>query len=84
MRKIIVFLLVQFYILAINAQVTVDAVIDSTGIFIGQQTGITLQVSADSKASVKFPHYDSLQQIIPGIEVISSSPIDTSKVNDGK
>ena len=49
MRKIIVFLLVQFYILAINAQVTVDATIDSTAIFIGQQTGITLQVSTDSK-----------------------------------
>ncbi|MBQ0104318.1 MAG: hypothetical protein KBS99_09150 [Prevotellaceae bacterium] len=84
MNKIITYLLLQFGFLMLHAQVTVDATIDSTQIFIGEQTGITLQVSADAGKSVVFPKYDSLAQIVPGIEVVSALPVDTERVNDGK
>ena len=66
------------------AQVTVDAKIDSTQIFIGEQAGITVEVSADAGHAVEFMHYDSLQQMIPGLEVLSVSEPDTELLNDGK
>ena len=52
-----------FSVVSLSAQVTVDAKIDSTRIFIGQQVGIAVEVSADAGKSVEFAHYDSLQQI---------------------
>lgn len=67
-----------------RAQVTVDAKIGSTQIFIGQQVGITLEVSADAGKSVEFPQIDSLHQLIPGIEVLESTLPDTDLVNEGK
>ena len=67
-----------------SAQVTVDATIDSTQIFIGQRVGITLEVSADANKLVELPQFDSLQQITPGVEVLSCSDADTSRINDGK
>lgn len=68
----------------LRAQVTVDAKIDSTEIFIGQQVGITLEVSADAGKTVEFLKFDSLQQMVPGIEVLETSVPDTEFVNDGK
>lgn len=67
-----------------HAQVTVDATIDSTQIYIGQRVGITLEVSADRGKAVELPEYDSLQQIVPGIEIMSVSPVDTGLLNDGQ
>lgn len=67
-----------------NSQVTVDAKIDSTHIFIGQNVGITLEVSAAKGMKVELPGYDSLQQIIPGIEYVGATNADTNYINDGK
>lgn len=66
------------------AQVTVDATLDSTQIFIGQPVGVTLEVSADAGKNIELPHFDSLQQIVEGVEFIKSSDVDTEYVNDGK
>lgn len=68
----------------IKAQVTIEAKIDSTRIHIGQQVGITLEVSADAGKSVEFMQFDSLHQIIPGIEVLKSGEPDTAYLNDRK
>ena len=68
----------------VRAQVSVEANIDSAQIFIGQRTGIRLEVSARKGSRVKMPAYDSLQQIVPGVEVMSQTPVDTEWVNDGK
>lgn len=67
-----------------KAQVTVDTKMDSAAIFIGQRMGITIDVSADKGKTVEMPNWDSLQQIIPGIEFVNSTPVDTEYVNDGK
>lgn len=67
-----------------KAQVVVEAKLDSAQIFIGQKVGITLQVSADKGNIINFPLYDSLQHIVPGIEVLNSSEYDSVLINDGK
>ena len=68
----------------LSAQVTVETTIDSAQIFIGQRTGIRLEVSAPKGAHVEMPSYDSLQTLVPGVEVMKQSPVDTGWVNDGK
>ena len=70
--------------LCVLAQVTVDAKLDSAGIFIGQRMGITLEVSADADKLVEMPVFDSLQQIVPGIEFVNALPVDTEYVNEGQ
>lgn len=69
---------------AVQAQVTVDAKLDSAGIFIGQRMGMTLEVSADAGKDVVLPDWDSLQQVVPGLEFVRADKTDTSYVNDGK
>lgn len=67
-----------------EAQVTVDAKLDSASIFIGQRIGMTLEVSADVKSTVELPEWDSLAQVAPGIEFVRAEQTDTSLLNDGK
>ena len=81
---IIAFVVALVGVSTLHAQVTVDAKIDSTRIFIGQQVGITVEVSADAGKRVEFAHYDSLQQMIPGVEVLNTMGPDTQLLNDGK
>ncbi len=68
----------------VQAQVAVDAKIDSTRILIGEQVSITLEVSADAGKAVEFPQYDSLRQILPGVEVLNTTEPDTEYLNDSK
>ncbi len=70
--------------LPLQAQVSVEVRIDSTRIFIGQRVGVTVEVTADSKSKVDFPKYDSLQQVVPGVEVLNVSDADTNFINDRK
>lgn len=63
---------------------TVEAKLDSAGIFIGQRIGLTLEVSADAKKQVELPEWDSLQQVVPGLEFVKAEKADTSYLNDGK
>ena len=57
--------------LPMSAQkVSVEAKIDSTVIFIGQQTGFHLGVTVKDGQKVQFPQYQPLDNIIPGIEVV--------------
>ncbi len=67
-----------------EAQVTVESKLDSVGIFIGQRIGLTLEVCADAGKDVEMPEWDSLQQVVPGLEFVRSEKADTSFVNDGK
>jgi len=61
--------------LPMSAQkVSVEAKIDSTVIFIGQQTGFHLGVTVKDGQKVQFPQYQPLDNIIPGIEVVEIYP----------
>lgn len=66
------------------AQVSVEARIDSLQILIGQQTGITLEVSCGAKQLVELPVFQSGQMMTGGVEVVSMTAADTTKLNDGK
>lgn len=67
-----------------KAQVTVDAKLDSAGIFIGQRIGMTLEVSVDAGKEVEFPEWDSLDYVVPGIEFVNAEKIDTTFLNEKK
>lgn len=66
------------------AQVSVRTQIDSTIIWIGEQTGLTLEVTVDAGARVDWPEFDTahFQQLTPGVEVLTYTPIDTSWLNN--
>lgn len=67
-----------------KAQVTVDAKLDSAGIFIGQRMGLTLEVSADAGKNIELPEWDSLAQVVPGLEFVRAEKADTSFLNENK
>ena len=82
-KKIFAVLCAFISVIGMQAQVTVDAKLDSAAIFIGQRIGIELEVSADKGKKVELPHYDSLQNVVPGLEYVCSTPVDTEYVNEG-
>lgn len=74
--------LTVFSVKALGQAVTVNAVMDSLQIFIGQQTQIRLQVFADAGQKIVLPLLkDTLTQ---GVEIIDRPTVDTVFINDGK
>ena len=65
------------------AQVSVEAKIDSLEMVIGQQTDVTVTVTAKEGDQVEFPNFKPLQQLIPGVEIVESGPMTTSGKSDG-
>ena len=65
------------------AQVSVEAKIDSLEMVIGQQTDVTVTVTAKEGDQVEFPNFKPLQQIIPGVEIVENAPMTTSGKSDG-
>lgn len=85
MKRTLFLLIFSFsYFLIASAQVTVEARIDSLQMLVGQQTGITIDVSCDAKALVELPVYQKGQQMAPGVELVEMLAADTTKLNDGK
>lgn len=82
--RIIFFLLIILIPNKMTSQVTVDVKIDSLEIWIGEQTGVTLQVSAGAEDKVEFPHYMIGDTLVKGVEVVQIEKPDTQTLNDGK
>jgi len=57
---------------------------DSLQLLVGQQTGITLDVSCNTSQQVQMPSYQPEQQMVENVEVVSMSAVDTTYLNDGK
>ena len=83
MNRIIYIILLITCALQASAQVFVESKIDSIEILIGEQTDLTLSVTADKGAKVKLPVYKSNQYITPGVEVLDNSVADTSQLDNG-
>lgn len=64
------------------AQVTVDASIDSTQLFIGQQAKIKLQVSMNAGQNLLMPQFPDT--IVTGVEVVDVAKPDTQMLNGNK
>ena len=72
------------YSATISAQVQIDIKIDSVQLFVGEQTGITLKVTADSGKKVSFPELKPGNELVPNIEIIDVQSVDTVFLNEGK
>ncbi len=66
-----------------EAQVTVDVRIDSLELWIGEQTRMTLDVSADAGSKIAMPHLEAGDMLVPGVEVVEVSSADTLQLNEG-
>ena len=60
----------------------VSAAIDSTTLFIGDQTDLHLRATCEVGEQVQLPILD--KQLIPGIEIVDRTIVDTAVLNDGR
>ena len=60
----------------------VSAAIDSTTLFIGDQTDLHLRATCEMGEQVQLPLLD--EQLISGIEIVDRTIIDTTTLNDGR
>ncbi len=83
MRRVFVIITFIFSALLVSAQVFVESKIDSIQILIGEQTDLTVSVTAKKGAKVRMPAYKPQQQLTPGVEVVETLNADTSKQDNG-
>lgn len=83
MKRIICAILLVTCVLGVSAQVSVESKIDSIEILIGEQTGLTLSVTAKDGAKVVMPSFKPSEYITPGVEVLSDTDADTSRLDNG-
>ena len=62
--------------------IIVSAAIDSTTLFIGDQTNVHLQATCDQSEQVQMPVYG--ETLIPEIEIVERTNVDTTKLKDGR
>ena len=60
----------------------VSAAIDSTTLFIGDQADLHLRATCEVGEQVELPMLD--KQLIPGIEIVDRTIVDTTTLNDGR
>lgn len=80
---IFLFLLTLYPVSLISAQnVVVSADVDSMMMWIGQQTGLHVEVTCDAGQNITFPLYRDT--IVRGLEIIPPVKTDTQYVNNGQ
>lgn len=65
-------------------QVQVVQKIDSISILIGEQAHLTIDITAPRGSKVTFPKLMSAKQIVPGLEIIESSPVVLTDADDNQ
>lgn len=82
MKRILLYLCLGIVPALTSAQVIVKAELDSMMMWIGQQTGLHLEVTCDAGQTVSFPDYRDT--IVNGLEIIPPVVTDTQYVNDNQ
>ena len=83
MKRLILFLYLGVVTVLSSAQnVIVKAELDSMMMWVGQQTGLHIEVTCDAGQTVSFPDYRDT--IVTGLEIIPPVVTDTQYVNDGQ
>ncbi len=72
MKRITTFIVLIFSVLLIFAQSSVQVKIEPIEMLIGEQATVTLSVQANEDARIEWPVLQSRQQLVPGVEVIST------------
>lgn len=80
MKRILLYLCLGIVPALASAQVIVKAELDSMMMWIGQQTGLHVEVTCDAGQTVSFPAYRDT--IVTGLEIIPPVVTDTQYVND--
>ncbi|MGM9838002.1 MAG: hypothetical protein ACI30A_05890 [Paludibacteraceae bacterium] len=62
--------------------IIISATIDSSAIYIGDQTDLHLSVTREATEQVELPVYG--EELIPGIEIVDRTIIDTTTLSDGR
>ena len=83
MRRISLCIILTASVLAASAQVSVEAVIDSIQIFVGQQAHVTLTATAKENAKVEFPQFKPMEYITPGVEVLDRQELEQQAQDNG-
>jgi hypothetical protein len=83
MKRTFLFILLSAAVLAVKAQVTVEAAIDSIEMLIGEQVHVTVTATTKEGAKVEFPVYKPTQPLIPGVEVLKSTEMGTKGRDNG-
>lgn len=79
---LLLFLLLPLPLL--RAQITVESRLDSMQLLVGEQTGLILELVCNTGQQVVFPPMQPGTQLVPNVELISSLPMDTLWLNEGK
>ena len=83
MRRLSLFIILAISVLAMSAQVSVEAEIDSIQIFVGQQAHVTLSATAKENAKVEFPQFKPTQYVTPGVEVLDCKELEKKEQDNG-
>ena len=83
MRRLSLCIILTASVLAASAQVSVEAVIDSIQIFVGQQAHVTLTAMAKENAKVEFPQFKPMEYITPGVEVLDRQELEQQPQDNG-
>ena len=83
MRRLSLSIILTASVLAASAQVSVEAVIDSIQIFVGQQAHVTLTATAKENAKVEFPQFKPMEYITPGVEVLDRQELEQQPQDNG-
>ena len=83
MRRLSLCIILTASALAASAQVSVEAVIDSIQIFVGQQAHVTLTATAKENAKVEFPQFKPMEYITPGVEVLDRQELEQQPQDNG-
>ncbi len=83
MKKILLAILLTVSVVRAMAQVSVEARIDSVGIFIGQQINVTLTVTAKEASKVVMPSLKPRAVLTPGVEVVASKDLEPQDAGSG-
>ena len=83
MKRTFLFILLATAVLAVRAQVTVVAAIDSIEMLIGEQVHVTVTATMKEGAKAEFPVFKPTQQLIPGVEVLKSTELGSKGKGDG-
>ena len=83
MKRFCIVIVLCASVLRMTAQVSVEAVIDSVQIFVGQQAHVTLTAHAKDEAKIEFPQFRPTQFITPGVEVLASQELEKKDQDNG-
>ena len=83
MKKTIVLIVAVIMTVGVKAQVTVEAVIDSIEMLIGEQVHVTVTATMKEGAKSEFPVFKPTQELIPGVEVLNSTELGAKGKENG-